>query len=295
MGSSASAYAPLEPIENAKIGDLVCWKGPDVPTFLTHGGIIKAFFGPRVLVKPINQHNADILVDKGCLQLVGDGYRLVVSGECISAERGDEWCTDKGWQKTTLSENSEHVKNGLGERAMRRKIVEPKVGDWVKIVKPANATDSGSPFWQPQMDQYVGTVAQVRFVAGLNDGDKNDRVKFESGVAGNCWYHFDWLVPVEAPVQQKAPEKEPLHSLSREEALANMVSGLYRVLQHLAESARAEAKSHERSAELRTSLAEAIEEGLNRVAEDIEARGLDDLLPLVGNDEDDPDDDEDDC
>ena len=70
----------------------------------------------------------------------------------------------------------------------------PKIGDWVRIKKPADTQASATSWW-PSMDRYNGQVIQVEQV----DGD---------GVVYGAWsFLFDWLEQVEPTLySDKIPE-----------------------------------------------------------------------------------------
>ena len=62
----------------------------------------------------------------------------------------------------------------------------PKIGDWVRIKKPADTQASATSWW-PSMDKYDGQIIQVKQIE-------------EDGVVFEEWgFMFDWLEPAEQP------------------------------------------------------------------------------------------------
>jgi len=72
----------------------------------------------------------------------------------------------------------------------------PKVGDWVRIKKPADTIASASSWW-PSMDKYDGQIIQVKQIE-------------EDGVVLEEWgFMFDWLEPAEQPAIKQPLNTEP--------------------------------------------------------------------------------------
>ena len=75
---------------------------------------------------------------------------------------------------------------------------EPKVGDWVRITKPANGYFLG---WAPFMDEHDGKVFQIR---GMIRGNGENR--WVDGPEG-FGFRLAWLSPAEAP-EPETPKQE---------------------------------------------------------------------------------------
>lgn len=86
--------------------------------------------------------------------------------------------------------------NGKAKQVYPESKWTPRVGDWVRIKKPAD-TQSSACIWDGNMDKYDGQVIQV------------DEVEYDIVVHDDWGFSFDWLEQVEQPVVKESLITKP--------------------------------------------------------------------------------------